>query len=156
MTHKLYERHNGVRGKSPAYQTWRGMKARCYNTNNKYYHKYGGAGITVCDRWRYSFGAFLEDMGERPPGHTLDRKNNKLGYTPENCRWATRKSQRLNQKLHYNTKIGICGNMFYYDVRSQGLRLRESFPTMEEAQEGLSMYYYERELYTILKGWGQL
>lgn len=73
------------------------MRERCYNPKHIAYHRYGGRGITVCDRWRNSFEAFLADMGARPEGRTLDRVNNNGNYEPSNCRWATPKEQRANQ-----------------------------------------------------------
>ena len=74
------------------------MKARCGNPKNGEFHRYGAVGITVCDRWKNSFENFLADMGERPPRMTIDRRNNDVGYTPENCRWATGHEQRVNQR----------------------------------------------------------
>ena len=75
--------------------SWRAMRQRCNNVNHKYYASYGGAGIVCCTRW-VKFSNFLEDMGERPLGTTLDRINNAAGYWPNNCRWATRVQQRRN------------------------------------------------------------
>ncbi|MEY9421532.1 hypothetical protein ABIF69_007974 [Bradyrhizobium japonicum] len=74
------------------------MIQRCTNPHTKAFKNYGGRGITICDRWRRSFEAFLADMGEPPDGHTLDRKNNDGCYEPDNCRWATRAEQKLNQR----------------------------------------------------------
>ncbi len=73
------------------------MRGRCTNSRLKYYHRYGGRGIRVCERWQ-SFANFLADMGAAPsPQHTLDRFPNRDGdYEPGNCRWATRKEQSRN------------------------------------------------------------
>ena len=84
---------------------------RCYNKNmGKPYEQYGGKGITVCERW-HKFENFLEDMGERPDGKTLDRINGKLGYFKENCRWATRREQHGNRSSNRNITInGVTHN----------------------------------------------
>jgi hypothetical protein len=74
------------------------MKQRCLNKGLRIYQKYGGKGITVCERWLNSFEAFLGDMGERPAGTTLDRyPDNNGNYEPGNCRWATSKQQNRNR-----------------------------------------------------------
>lgn len=90
--------HHGG-GKSPEYLSWGGMKQRCLNPRSAKYAYYGGRGITIYDRWRDSFEAFLADMGPRPgPGYSIDRLDPDGNYEPGNCRWATRAEQRANQR----------------------------------------------------------
>lgn len=85
-------------GPTHEYVVWSLMKQRCYNPKVTGYDRYGGAGITVCARWRRSFKNFIHDMGRAPTiSHTLDRFPGRHGnYKPSNCRWATRIEQARN------------------------------------------------------------
>lgn len=92
----------------PLLRIWLGMKSRCYDAGNKRYRNYGGRGITVCDRWLDSFDSFVEDMGERPSGYTLDRINNDGNYEPSNCRWVTKLVNNRNKSNNiYMVFMGI-------------------------------------------------
>lgn len=98
--HRREIKHGGLvkNNKDPLYNNFRAMKERCYNKNYHHYHRYGGRGIDVCEEWRTDFGAFRHwalNNGYKP-GLTLDRINNDLGYTPDNCRWVTQKIQVRN------------------------------------------------------------
>lgn len=73
------------------------MIKRCHNPNHRSYCRYGARGITACERWQ-EFGNFLDDMGERPDGTTLDRIENSKGYEPDNCRWVTSREQAFNKR----------------------------------------------------------
>jgi len=89
----------------PLFQTYQGMVQRCTNTNHKDWNNYGGRGIVVCDRWLQSFENFIEDVGERPNGCTLDRINRDGPYCKENCRWATASLQNKNKRTNYGSKL---------------------------------------------------
>lgn len=101
---------------NPTYRTWKMMKARCNNTRHKSYKYYGGKGITYDPRWE-SFDNFLLDMGERPLGTTLERKDGTKDYCKENCKWATYIEQNRNLSLRHDNLTGIRGVSF---VRRRG------------------------------------
>lgn len=80
---------------TPTYQSWQAMKQRCLQPKHAHYMNYGGKGIVICPRWM-TYANFLEDMGERPEGTSLDRFDSSKNYEPGNCRWATRTEQNRN------------------------------------------------------------
>jgi hypothetical protein len=92
---------------------WADMRSRCRNPNHRGFKNYGGRGITVCERWE-EFSAFEHDMGPRPDGLMLDRADNNGPYSPENCRWATRKEQNSNRR-----------NCIYVDCDGDRVTLKE-------------------------------
>jgi hypothetical protein len=117
---------------TPEYRIWYAIKHRCHNPKSTHYSYYGERGITVCERWRTSFDAFLADMGPKPfPKATVERTNNSLGYSKSNCTWATRKEQSLNTRstkmLTYNgetlcqsdwaRRLGIAYQTLCYRIR---------------------------------------
>lgn len=102
---KLRSRH-GMKH-TRIWSIWRGMRARCSNASHPGYSRYGGRGISICERWQMSFENFFSDMGFPPTDkHTLERRNNDGNYCPENCEWATPRQQARNRvdnrKITYN------------------------------------------------------
>lgn len=91
--------------KSRVYSIWHHMKRRCQDPANRNYARYGGRGITVCDRWQ-SFEAFLADMGQPGPALTLERRDNDGPYSPDNCVWADRRAQRRNTSTNIVVTLG--------------------------------------------------
>jgi hypothetical protein len=122
--------------KHPLYKTWCNMRQRCYNQKDRRYKDYGGRGITICDHWLW-FPNFIEDVGERPEGCSVDRIDNNGNYTPENVRWATPTIQSRNRRDNnktpyvYQTKHGT-----YQVKKGSGEKLKNygNFKTFEEAK----------------------
>lgn len=118
---------------SPTHRTWSSMKQRCLNKNYGKYPVYGGVGITICARW-LTFENFLDDMGERPVGTTIDRIDGTKGYFPGNCRWAT----PIEQQQHIRHNV---------------------FRTMDGRTQSLSAWARELKMdvmtlkYRIKRGW---
>jgi hypothetical protein len=112
------------------------MRTRCNNPNYYAYHRYGGRGIKVCERWD-DFALFVKDIGERPTGMTLDRIDNDGNYEPSNCRWATMYIQSMNRGLRKDNRSGCPGVSYAKDrnkwiAEYRGKKIGQ-FSTREEA-----------------------
>lgn len=113
IKHGLMPRDN----RSPSYSSWANMIARTTNPDHPRWADWGGRGITVCERWR-QFPAFLADMGEKPPGTSIERKDNSLGYEPGNCCWATPAEQNRNKR---STKLTVTMITLIEHLHDRGL-----------------------------------
>lgn len=102
------EKHGGFKNHRATYQCWQDMKNRCLNSRSAQFKNYGARGINVEPEWINSFEAFMNDMGLKPPGMTLDRIDNSMGYSKANCRWASVEQQNRNRRgcvhLEFNGK----------------------------------------------------
>ncbi len=112
------------RNKHEYYRIWLSMKQRCYNENSKPYENYGERGIKVCERWLTDFYNFVEDMGTRPKGYTLERIDNNKNYSPDNCKWATYSEQQANKRK--NKKASSLHKYIHYCNRSNRWVLRKN------------------------------
>lgn len=100
--------HNRTHGQSGTndYARWNAIIQRCHSPLHPRYGQYGGRGISVCDRWRYSFANFMADVGPKPAGKSLDRIDNDGNYEPSNVRWATAKEQACNKRANIKLSHG--------------------------------------------------
>lgn len=110
---RLNDPNKHYQSESNTYHSWETMVQRCTNPNNTNYYRYGGDGIIVVDRWLTEKGGgflnFLEDMGERPEGTTLNRVGSVKVYSKETCEWATNAIQAFDKKINKRSKTGVAG-----------------------------------------------
>jgi hypothetical protein len=109
--------------KTTEFRIWTDMKRRCNNPNRPDYKNYGGRGIKVCDDWSESFESFLMDMGNRPKGKTLDRKDNEGPYDKHNCVWSTYKEQGRNTR--FNVRYEVFGALLTMPELSEKYGIKE-------------------------------
>jgi len=147
--------------KTPTYLAYMAMKRRVLGENTKAYQHYYEMGVMICDRWLEDFQNFLDDMGEKPKGMTLDRKNNDLGYCKENCRWATYTQQAQNKS---NNRLFRCGDevkiltQWARELRvSNGFidnRLKKNMPFPQIVQEAKE-FVSKRSMARAFQHWGE-
>lgn len=125
--------HAGRAASSPEYEAWCGLKKRCFNPRTKAFADYGGRGITVCDRWRASFDAFLADMGPKPsPQHSIDRIDADGPYSPENCRWADRETQSKNKRNTVKVELAGASVVLADACKARGLNYQTVYTRIFE------------------------
>lgn len=143
--HTIRPKDGSPRRHSPEYNSYGGMKDRCYNELHVRYHRYGGRGIKVCERWlngendKTGFQCFLEDLGEKPAkNYSLERKDNNKDYEPSNVHWASKKTQARNTSA---TR--------YVEIKGQRISLAE-------AVEKYSELSYVAVRMRIQRGWSDV
>lgn len=109
----------GTKKCSKTYMVWSSMKSRCNNKNHHAYNSYGGRNIKICNRWN-DYVNFLEDMGDKPEGLSLDRIDNNGDYSLDNCRWATRSEQQRNKKNTRLNEIAVKVIRYMFEVKGYG------------------------------------
>ena len=129
--HRTHGQGGAGSRRNPTYSIWAAMMQRCSNPNDKNWMSYGGRGITVCNAWRV-FEAFYADMGNKPVGLTLDRRNNNEGYNKRNCRWVPTKTQNRNKRSNV-----------WVDIEGTSKVLQDWCDTLNISRQGV--YYWTKK-----------
>ena len=136
---------HGLHG-TPTYITWNAMLQRCNNINNDNYYKYGGVGVTVCSRWNPlnggSFENFVEDMGIRPDGTSINRNNGATEYSKDNCSWVSATIQSYDQKVRKDNTTMVAGVRFRKD--------REAWEARISKENKTYLLYYGNNLFDAI------
>jgi hypothetical protein len=142
MTPRPRHGHAARGRRSPEYTAWANMLRRCNNPQHPQFKNYGGRGVEVHPRWR-EFDNFLADMGPRPAGMSLERKENDRGYEPGNCVWATQRQQMNNTRI--TTIVELNGVSKPLSMWCDELKMNKSTVRKRVARDGWS---WERALLT--------
>jgi hypothetical protein len=143
--------------KHPLYKTWINIRSRCNNPNHPQFKDWGGRGVTICDRWD-DFWSFVEDMGPRPDGYSIERTNNNGNYEPSNCCWASPKTQANNRRMR---SVVNDNPMNCIHIKPDGYRVAitlmpnerqhsKRFQSLEDAKEYRDLCDYERVFHRML------
>lgn len=148
---KLFTTHGKT--KTAEYVAWENMIRRCTNPNHPTYKHYGGRGINVCERWM-KFEHFLEDMGKKPSSdHSIERKDNNLGYCPENCIWATMDIQARNRRVSNGT--GYKGIYYHKQHKKYHVRITVNYKTISVGYFKTLNQAISARKQAVLKYWGK-
>lgn len=137
---KRYESHNRIHGmtKTDIHNKWLQIKQRCLDKNYKSYQRYGAVGITICDEWKNDFVSFMKWSYQNgyKEGLSIDRIDNSKGYSPDNCRWVTRKDQCNNRRS--NIKITYQGKTQNLKQLCEELNIKYSFVYQRMYKQGMT------------------